>query len=47
MGDSVNDIKKGKCTVWGRFAKENGTGGLTEYENSNEANGGVYHGMET
>lgn len=27
--------------------EKNGTGGLTEYENGNEADGSIHHGTET
>lgn len=27
--------------------RKTGTGGLTEYENGKEADGSIYHGMET
>jgi len=27
--------------------RKNGTDGLTEYENGNEADGSIYHGTET
>ena len=39
-------LKNGKCAVRKRFAKKNGTNGLTEHENDEEADGSVYHGTE-
>jgi hypothetical protein len=41
------DDWKMENAVRGRFAKKTGTGGLTEYEDSNETDGGVPHGTET
>ena len=40
-------IKKREMGGVGDICRENGTGRLTKYENGNEADGGVYHGMET
>lgn len=40
-------MKNEKYAVWGRFAKKNGTGGLTEHQNGNETDGSIYHGAKT
>lgn len=40
----TSGLKK-EWVVWGYL--KNGMDGLTEYENGNEADGGVYHGMGT